>query len=24
LPLKEGNHPLTGGYRINLAFRKAA
>jgi DNA oxidative demethylase len=24
LPLKEGNHPLTGGYRINLTFRKAA
>jgi DNA oxidative demethylase len=24
LPLKEGNHPLMGGYRINLTFRKAA
>ena len=24
LPLKEGCHPLTGGYRINLTFRKAA
>ena len=24
LPLKEGNHHLTGGYRINLTFRKAA
>ena len=24
LPLKEENHPLTGGYRINLTFRKAA
>ncbi len=23
LPLKEGHHPLTGGYRINLTFRKA-
>jgi alkylated DNA repair protein (DNA oxidative demethylase) len=23
LPLKEGNHPLMGGYRINLTFRKA-
>ncbi len=24
LPLKEGYHPLTGGHRINLTFRKAA
>jgi DNA oxidative demethylase len=24
LPLKEGNHPLMGSYRINLTFRKAA
>ncbi|MEO8407972.1 MAG: DNA oxidative demethylase AlkB [Oxalobacteraceae bacterium] len=24
LPLKEGHHPLTGGHRINLTFRKAA
>lgn len=24
LPLKEGQHPLTGGYRINLTFRRAA
>jgi len=24
LPLKEGHHPLLGGYRINLTFRKAA
>lgn len=24
LPLKEGNHPLAGSYRINLTFRKAA
>jgi alkylated DNA repair protein (DNA oxidative demethylase) len=23
-PLAEGRHPLTGGYRINLTFRKAA
>ncbi len=23
LPLKEGHHPATGGYRINLTFRKA-
>lgn len=23
LPLKEGHHPLTGGHRINLTFRKA-
>jgi len=23
LPLKEGYHPLTGGHRINLTFRKA-
>lgn len=23
LPLKEGDHPLTGGYRINLTFRTA-
>jgi alkylated DNA repair protein (DNA oxidative demethylase) len=23
LPLKEGAHPLLGGYRINLTFRKA-
>jgi DNA oxidative demethylase len=23
-PLKEGYHPLTGGHRINLTFRKAA
>ncbi len=23
-PLKEGHHPLIGGYRINLTFRKAA
>lgn len=23
LPLGEGHHPLTGGYRINLTFRKA-
>jgi len=23
LPLVEGQHPLTGGYRINLTFRKA-
>ncbi|MEP7119358.1 MAG: DNA oxidative demethylase AlkB [Byssovorax sp.] len=23
LPLKEGNHPLVGNYRINLTFRKA-
>jgi alkylated DNA repair protein (DNA oxidative demethylase) len=23
LPLKEGQHPLFGGYRINLTFRKA-
>jgi alkylated DNA repair protein (DNA oxidative demethylase) len=22
-PLKEGNHPVTGPYRINLTFRKA-
>jgi len=22
-PLKEGSHPLTGGYRFNLTFRKA-
>lgn len=22
-PLKEGNHPLTGGYRFNLTFRSA-
>jgi alkylated DNA repair protein (DNA oxidative demethylase) len=24
MPLKEGNHPLVGRYRINLTFRKAA
>ena len=24
LPLKEGNHPVAGRYRINLTFRKAA
>ncbi|MBI3897018.1 MAG: DNA oxidative demethylase AlkB [Gammaproteobacteria bacterium] len=24
MPLKAGHHPLTGGYRINLTFRKAA
>lgn len=24
LPLKEGQHPLIGGYRINLTFRRAA
>jgi alkylated DNA repair protein (DNA oxidative demethylase) len=24
LPLKEGRHPLVGGHRINLTFRKAA
>lgn len=24
LPLKEGHHPVVGGYRINLTFRKAA
>jgi alkylated DNA repair protein (DNA oxidative demethylase) len=24
LPLKVGQHPLTGEYRINLTFRKAA
>ena len=24
LPLKEGHHPLLGGYRFNLTFRKAA
>ena len=24
LPLKAGEHPLTGGYRFNLTFRKAA
>jgi DNA oxidative demethylase len=24
LPLKDGNHPLTGPYRINLTFRKAS
>jgi alkylated DNA repair protein (DNA oxidative demethylase) len=24
MPLKEGHHSLTGGYRINLTFRKAA
>jgi alkylated DNA repair protein (DNA oxidative demethylase) len=24
MPLKEGHHPLTGGHRINLTFRKAA
>src|SRR5713101_7984256 len=24
LPLKPGNHPLVGGYRINLTFRQAA
>lgn len=24
LPLEEGHHPLTGRYRINLTFRKAA
>jgi DNA oxidative demethylase len=23
LPLKEGQHPLLGGYRVNLTFRKA-
>ena len=23
LPLKDGNHPLTGGCRINLTFRRA-
>jgi len=23
LPLKGGQHPLVGGYRINLTFRKA-
>jgi DNA oxidative demethylase len=23
MPLKEGHHPLLGGYRINLTFRKA-
>jgi alkylated DNA repair protein (DNA oxidative demethylase) len=23
LPLKQGGHPLTGGYRINLTFRRA-
>jgi alkylated DNA repair protein (DNA oxidative demethylase) len=24
MPLKEGHHPLMGGHRINLTFRKAA
>ena len=24
MPLKEGHHPLVGGHRINLTFRKAA
>lgn len=24
MPLKDGNHPLAGGYRFNLTFRKAA
>jgi DNA oxidative demethylase len=24
LPLEQGQHPLTGGCRINLTFRKAA
>jgi alkylated DNA repair protein (DNA oxidative demethylase) len=23
LPLEAGHHPLIGGYRINLTFRKA-
>jgi alkylated DNA repair protein (DNA oxidative demethylase) len=24
MPLKKGHHPLVGGRRINLTFRKAA
>ena len=23
MPLKEGHHPLLGGYRVNLTFRRA-